>query len=112
MSRGQQQQKERPVGIVFGSGSAAFRTVHDDIPFGSADAPPPSSAALLQGQFKNWKLIQISRSCLAKRVQTEPPIRKNHLPDWSAGMQSLFDEMQSLFRVVNLEAGSGFCQKK
>jgi hypothetical protein len=27
-------------------------------------------------------------------------------------MHSLFDEMQSLFRVVNLEAGSEFCPKK
>jgi hypothetical protein len=56
--RGQQQEEERPVSFVFGSGSAAFRTLHDDMPFGCADAPRQCSAALPQGQFKNWKLIQ------------------------------------------------------
>jgi hypothetical protein len=112
--RRQQEQEECPDGFVFGSGSAAFRTLHDNIPFGSADAPPPSSAALPQGQFENWKRIQTSRSCLAKRVQMGPPkseIRKSHLHGWSAGMHSLFDEMQSLFRVVNPEARSGSLPK-
>jgi hypothetical protein len=55
--RGQQQLEECPVSFVFGGGSAAFRTLHDDLPFGCAHAPPPSSAALLYGEFKDWKLI-------------------------------------------------------
>ena len=43
--------------LYLAAGSAAFRTLHDDRPFGCADAPPPCSAALRQGQFKNRKLI-------------------------------------------------------
>jgi hypothetical protein len=49
---------------------------------------------------------------LRSDFKRDPQIRKNHLPGWSAGMHSLFDEIQSLFRVVNPETGSGFCQKK
>lgn len=75
--RGQQKQEQCPVSLVFGSGSAAFRTLHDDRPFGCADAPPPCSAALPEGQFKNWKLIQAQRSCLAKRFQRTPPVEKS-----------------------------------
>jgi hypothetical protein len=56
--RGQQQEEERPVSFVFGSGSAAFRTLHDDIPFGCAHAPPPCSPAFLQELFKNLKLVR------------------------------------------------------
>jgi hypothetical protein len=51
--RGQQQQEEGPVGLIAGGGSAAFRTMHDDIPLGCANAPLPISAALLQDLFKN-----------------------------------------------------------
>jgi hypothetical protein len=55
----EQHQEECPISLVFGSGSAAFRTLHDDIAFGRANAPPPSSAALPQDHVKNWKLIDI-----------------------------------------------------
>jgi hypothetical protein len=55
--RAQQQQKERPVSLVFGSGPAAFRTLHDNLPFGRAHAPPPGPASLLQDRFENRKLI-------------------------------------------------------
>ena len=55
--RPQQQQEECPVSPVFGSGSAACRTLHDNLPFGRAHAPPPSPASLLQDHFKNRKLI-------------------------------------------------------
>jgi hypothetical protein len=89
------------VSFVFGSGSAAFRTLHDDSPLGCAHAPPPCSATLLQGQFKNGKLIQASRSCLAKRFQGGPPKRgKITYPAWSAEMSNWLVKMRSLFRVV------------
>jgi hypothetical protein len=55
--RPQQQQEECPVSLVFGSGSAPVRTLHDNLPFGRAHAPPPSPASLLQDHFKNRKLI-------------------------------------------------------
>jgi hypothetical protein len=58
--RGQQQQEECPVSLVFGSGPAALRTHHDGSPFGRANAPPPYSAALLQHQFKNRELIDVA----------------------------------------------------
>jgi hypothetical protein len=43
--------------LVFGSGSTAFRTVHNDLPFGRAQAPLPYAASLFQERFKNRKLI-------------------------------------------------------
>jgi hypothetical protein len=55
--RPQQQQEECPVSPVFGGGSAACRTLHDNLPFGRAYAPPPSPASLLQDHFKDRKLI-------------------------------------------------------
>ena len=55
--RPQQQQEECPVSPVSGSGSAACRTLHDNLPFGRAYAPPPSPASLLQDHFKDRKLI-------------------------------------------------------
>ena len=58
--RRQQQLEECPGSFVFGSGSAAIRTLHDDGPFGRANAPPPYSAALLQHQFKNGELIDVA----------------------------------------------------
>jgi hypothetical protein len=65
--RPQQQQEECPVSPVFGGGPAAFRTLHDNLPFGRAHAPPPSPASLLQDHFKNRKLVghchYFNRSC-------------------------------------------------
>ena len=58
--RRQQQLEECPGSLVFGRGSVALRTLHDDGPFGRANAPPPYSAALLQHQFKNWELIDVA----------------------------------------------------
>jgi hypothetical protein len=55
--RPQQQQEECPVSLVFGRGSAAFRTPYHNLPFGRAHAPPPGPASLLQGHFENRKLI-------------------------------------------------------
>jgi hypothetical protein len=55
--RPQQQQEECPVSPVFGSGSAAFRTLHGNLAFGRAHAPPPGPASLLQDHFKNRKLV-------------------------------------------------------
>jgi hypothetical protein len=52
---GQQQQEECPVSFVIGSRSAAFRALHDHVPFGCTDAPVPFSAAPLQVHFKDWK---------------------------------------------------------
>jgi hypothetical protein len=54
----EQHQEERPIGLVFGRGSAALLTVHNDLPFGRAHAPRPYAAALFQEQFKNRKLIR------------------------------------------------------
>ena len=62
----EQHQEERPISLVFGSGSAAFRTVHDDLPFGRAQAPPPYAAALFQEPFKNRKLIRHLRSLIGQ----------------------------------------------
>jgi len=62
----EQHQEERPISLVFGSGSAAFRTVHDDLPFGRAQAPPPYPAALFQEPFKNRKLIRHLRSLIGQ----------------------------------------------
>jgi hypothetical protein len=45
--RPQQQLEECPVSLVFGNGPAAFRTLHDNLPFGRAHAPPPDPASLL-----------------------------------------------------------------
>lgn len=56
--RSLQQQEECPVSLVVGGVSAAFRAPHDDIPGGRAHAPSPSSAALVQKRFKNWKFIR------------------------------------------------------
>ncbi len=39
------------------SGSAAFRTLHDHVPFGRAHDPAPFSAAPLQEHFENGKFI-------------------------------------------------------
>jgi len=94
------------VSFVFGSGSAALRTLHDDIAFGCAHAPPPFSAAFLQDHFKNKKLVQALRSCLAKRFQRIPRNGKGHLPSWSVEMRNWSMEMRSLFRVVNLGISS------
>ena len=55
--RGQQKQEQCPVSLVFGGESAAFRTLHDNLPFGRAHAPPPGPASLLQDRFENRKLI-------------------------------------------------------
>ena len=54
----EQHQEECPISLVFGSGSSAFRTAHNDLPFGRAHAPPPYTAALFQERFKNRKLIR------------------------------------------------------
>ena len=56
--RSLQQQEECPVSLVIGRVSAAFRAPHDHIPCGRAHAPSPSSAALVQKQFKNRKFIR------------------------------------------------------
>jgi hypothetical protein len=55
--RGQQQQEECPVSFVIGSRSAAFRALHDYVPFGCTDAPVPYSASPLQDHIKDWKSI-------------------------------------------------------
>jgi hypothetical protein len=87
--RGQQQEEERPVSFVFGSGSAAFRTLHDDSPFGCAHVPPPRSAALLQDLIKNWKSIGHPRSVTRqRRLMGFPEMRENHLRRWSLEMPS------------------------
>jgi hypothetical protein len=87
--RPQQQLEECPVSLVFGSGSAAVRTLHDNLPFGRAHAPPPSPASFLQDHFKNRKLIghchrSIDRVefhiCVVpsrRRVQNSPRGRQN-----------------------------------
>ena len=54
----EQHQEERPISPVFGRGPAALRTVHNDLPFGRAHAPPPYAAALFQEQFKNRKSVR------------------------------------------------------
>jgi hypothetical protein len=47
-----------PYSLVVGGVSAAFQAPHDHIPCGRAHAPSPSSAALIQKHFKNWKLMR------------------------------------------------------
>ncbi len=74
--RPQQQLEECPVSPVFGSGSAAFRTLHDNLPFGRAHAPPPGPASLLQDHFKNRKLV---RHCNRFNSQAEFHICIFHL---------------------------------
>ena len=54
----EQHQEERPISLVFGRGSAVLRTLHNDLPFGRANAPPPYATALFQEQFKNRKLVR------------------------------------------------------
>jgi hypothetical protein len=66
MRSAEQHQQERPISLVSGSGSAAFRPVHDDLPFGRAQAPPPYAAALFQEPFKNRKLIRHLRSLIGR----------------------------------------------
>jgi len=57
--RGKQQQEEGSLSLVLGSGSNAFKTLHENIPRGRANTPSPSPAALLHDHFKKWKLIGI-----------------------------------------------------
>ena len=54
----EQHQEERPISLVFGSGSTALRTEHNYLPFGGAQAPSPYAAALFQEQFKNREFIR------------------------------------------------------
>ena len=49
----QQHQEKRPIGLVSGGGSAAFRALHDDLPFGRTNAPSPYAATLFQQGFKD-----------------------------------------------------------
>jgi hypothetical protein len=56
--RAEQHQEECPVSLVFGSGSTAFRPVHNDLTVGRAHEPAPYAAALFQERFKNRKLIR------------------------------------------------------
>jgi len=65
--RPQQQQEECPVSLVFGTGSAAVRALHDNLPFSRAHAPPPSPASLLQDHFKNRKLVEHCNRFKVKR---------------------------------------------
>ena len=54
----QQHQEERSVGVVSGKGSAAFRALHDDLPFGCTNAPFPRAATLFQQYFKDRQLMR------------------------------------------------------
>ena len=59
--RGEKQQKQCPFSVIFGRGSAAFGTAHDDAPVCRAHSPPPSfSTAPLQDHLKDWELIRHS----------------------------------------------------
>ncbi len=97
VGRGQEQKEERPVSFVLGSGSAAFRTLHDDIPFGCANAPPPFPAAFPRYHFKNSKLILVLRSRLTRCLQWSPQNDEDHLPSWSVGMHNWSVRRRSLF---------------
>jgi hypothetical protein len=48
---------DRPAHRSSGSGSAAFRTLHDHVPFGRAHGPARFSAAPLQEHCENGKFI-------------------------------------------------------
>jgi hypothetical protein len=58
IGRGQQQQEKCPVSVVFGSGTAAFRTLNNGIAVGRGHAPQPFSATFLQDHLKDLKLIR------------------------------------------------------
>jgi hypothetical protein len=54
----QQHQEERSVGVVSGKGSAAFRALHDNLPFGCTNAPSPRAATFFQQYFKDRQLMR------------------------------------------------------
>src|SRR6476659_8735816 len=55
--RAQQHQEKRSVCLVSGTDSAAFRAVHDDLPFFRTNAPSPHAATLLQEGFKDRQSV-------------------------------------------------------
>jgi hypothetical protein len=54
----QQQQEERSICLVSGSGPAGFRADHNDAPFGRTYAPIPFTTTLVQQDLKDGKLIR------------------------------------------------------
>ena len=91
----EQHLEECPIRFVFGSESAVFRTMHNDLPFGRAKAPPPYTAALFQECFKDGKLIRhrdrslVSWSCVVRSRSRFKGLRKK------IGMKSTMIGMSS-----------------
>jgi hypothetical protein len=54
----QQHQEERSISFISGSGSAAFRALHNDLPLSCPNAPSPCTAALFQQYFKDRQLVR------------------------------------------------------
>ena len=106
----EQHQEECPISLVFGSGSAAFRTVHNDLPFRRAHAPPPYAAALFQERFKNRKLIRhCDRSlvslvlCRSSQVQGLQQVRQNCMK-FGDDLIGLCPEVSAQRRVCSCDA--------
>src|SRR5262245_10555617 len=55
--RGEQQQEECSIGLVFGRASVGLGALHDGYPVGRAYAPRPFPTALLQHHFEGRKSI-------------------------------------------------------
>jgi hypothetical protein len=54
----QQHLEERSISLVSSEGSAAFRALHNDLPFGRTNAPTPSTTALFQQDFEDRQLVR------------------------------------------------------
>jgi hypothetical protein len=54
--------------LYLAAGPTGFSTVHNDLPFGRAHAPPPYAAALFQEWFKNRKLMRHCDRSLVRLV--------------------------------------------
>jgi hypothetical protein len=54
----QQHQEERSISFISGSGSAAFRALHNDLPLSCTNAPSPCTATLFQQYFKDRQLVR------------------------------------------------------
>jgi hypothetical protein len=56
--RSQQHQKKRAIGLILGGGAAAFRSLHDDMAVGRAQAPPARAAAFSEADIKKRKSVR------------------------------------------------------
>jgi hypothetical protein len=58
ISRSQQHQKKRAIGLVSSGDPAAFRSLHDGTVIGLAKPPSTGPASFSQADFKKRKLLQ------------------------------------------------------